>query len=150
MALFDQINADIKKAMLAKEREKLEALRAVKSAFLLAKTDTGGGEISEADEIKIIQKLVKQRKDSAVMYKENGRDELYEKEIAEADVISVYLPAQMSEEDVKAGIQEIIAEVGAAGPKDMGKVMGVATKKFAGQADGKIVAAFVKECLNNM
>lgn len=148
MSLFEQINADIKAAMLAKEKEKLEPLRAIKSAFLLAKTEKGGsGELAADAELKIIQKLVKQRKDSADMYKENGRDDLYEKEIAEAEVIARYLPEQMSADDILAEVKKLVEKVGAAGPQDMGKVMGLASKQFSGKADNKIVAAKVKEVL---
>ncbi len=151
MSISVQINADIKTAMLAKEREKLEALRALKSAFMLAKTEKGGSEeLSEEAEIKIVQKLVKQRKDSAEVYKENGREELYAKEISEAEVIAQYLPAQLSEEEVAVAVKEIIASVGAAGPQDMGKVMGVASKQLGGKAEGKVIANVVKQTLASL
>jgi len=118
--------------MLAKEKEKLEALRAVKAAFMLAKTEKGSGdELSDEQELKIVQKLVKQRKDAGELYKANDREELYQKEIDEAKVIEQYLPAQMSEEEVAEAVKAIVAEVGAAGPQDMGKVMGVASKKLS-------------------
>lgn len=151
MSLFDQINADIKTAMLAKEKEKLEALRAIKAAFLLAKTEKGGSDILEADqELKIVQKLVKQRKDSAEVYKANDRKELFEKEMAEVSIIEQYLPAQMSEEEVVEVVKDIIGKVGASGPQDMGKVMGAATKKLSGQAEGKLIAQKVKEILASL
>jgi len=149
MKLSEQINHDIMSAMREKDKIKLEALRAAKSAFILAKTQEGGNhEISDADEIKIIQKLVKQRQDSAVIYKEQSRPELYEKEIAEAKVLEQYMPAQMSAEELKSTLKEIIIKVGAKGPQDMGKVMGIATKELAGKADGKAISTAVKELLS--
>ena len=148
MSLFDKINDDIKKAMLAKEKEKLEALRSIKAAFLVAKTEKGASDVlSEDAEIKIIQKLVKQRKDSAEVYKANNREELYAKEVAEALIIEQYLPAQLSEEEVASLIKTIIGEVGAKGPQDLGKVMGVASKKLSGKAEGKLIAQKVKDLL---
>lgn len=148
MSLFEKINTDIKAAMLAKEKEKLEPLRAIKAAFLMAKTEKGNeGELSEERELKIIQKLVKQRKDSAELYKTNNREELYAKEIAEAKIIEQYLPKQMSEQDVVTVLKEIIIKVGATGPQDMGKVMGVASKQLSGKAEGRIIAQKVKELL---
>ena len=149
MSLFNQINTDIKHAMLNKEKEKLEALRAIKAAFLIAKTEKGSGdELSPEREISVIQKLVKQRKDSASLYIENNRPELAEKENKEAEFISVYLPKQMTEEEIINELKAIISEVGASSMKDMGKVMGIATKKMAGKADGKIISAKVKELLS--
>jgi len=149
MSLEKLINDDIKAAMLARDKQKLEALRAVKSAILLAKTDKGGaGEIEEDAEMKILQKLVKQRRESAEIYKQQGRAALAEEEIFQLAIIEKYLPAQMSEEDVKKIIKEIIAETGAASIKDMGRVMGIATKKLAGQADNKLISGLVKELLN--
>ena len=151
MSLFEKINADIKAAMLAKEKEKLEPLRAIKAAFLMAKTEKGSdGELSDDKELKIIQKLVKQRKDSAELYKTNNREELYAKEIAEAKVIEQYLPEQMSEEEIGVIIKDVIAKVGAAGPQDMGKVMGVASKQLSGKAEGRIIAQKVKELLASL
>ena len=144
MSIFNQINDDIKQAMRAKEKEKLEALRAVKSAFLLAKTETGTDEIPEEKEIQIIQKLVKQRRESASIYTEQNRAELAQKESDEADIIAAYLPAQMSAEEVEAVIVEIIAKVGATSTADMGKVMGMASKQLAGKAEGKIIAQIVR------
>jgi uncharacterized protein YqeY len=147
MSLFDQINKDIKAAMLAKEKEKLEALRAVKSAFMLAKTEKGNEELSPEKEIAIIQKLVKQRNDTAQVYNENNRPELAEKEKKEAGFISVYLPKQLSETEIKAELEKIIADTGASSMKDMGKVMGIATKTMAGKADGKLISTLVKQML---
>ncbi len=147
MSLFDQINKDIKAAMLAKDKEKLEALRAVKSAFLLAKTEKGNEELSPEKELAIIQKLVKQRKDTAQVYTENNRPELAEKELKEAEFISVYMPKQLSEDEIKAEVQKIIEQTGASSMKDMGKVMGIATKSMAGKADGKVISVIVKQLL---
>lgn len=148
MNLFDRINNDIKTAMKAKEKETLEALRSVKAAFLMAKTEKGSdGELSEDTELKIIQKLVKQRKDSAELYKANNREELYAKEIAEAEIIGQYLPAQLSEAEISVIIEGIISDLGATSPQDMGKVMGVASKKLGGKAEGRVIAQKVKEIL---
>ncbi|MDR2836793.1 MAG: GatB/YqeY domain-containing protein [Bacteroidales bacterium] len=149
MSIFNQINEDIKKAMLAKEKEKLEALRAVKAAFLLAKTAEGGNnEIPEDQELKIIQKLVKQRQDAAEIYKAQNRQDLYEPEIFQAQIISNYLPAQMSAKEVEAIVAEIINEVGASSLKDMGKVMAVANKKLSGQTDNKTLSEIIKNKLS--
>ena len=149
MPLFDDINNDIKKAMLAKEKEKLEALRAVKSAFLLAKSEKGAdGELSDDQALKIIQKLVKQRKESADIYEEQNRQDLYEKEMNEVKYLEEYLPAQMSEEEIISVIKQIVIETGATGMADMGKVMGMAAKKLAGKADNKVVAQKVKDILS--
>lgn len=151
MSLFDQVNSDIKTAMLAKEKEKLEALRAIKAAFLVANTEKGASdELNDDAAIKIIQKLVKQRKDSAELYKTNNRPELYEKEMNEAKVIEQYLPAQLSEAEIEAAVKIVIAQVGATGPQDMGKVMGVASKQLAGKAEGKAISQKVKELLANL
>jgi uncharacterized protein len=148
MSLFDQINEDIKKAMLAKEKEKLEALRAVKAAFLIAKTEKGASETLSADtELKVIQKLIKQRKESAEIYLSQDRKDLYDKEVLEATVIEQYLPKQMSADEVKAALKLIIEKVGAKAPSDMGKVMGVASKELGGKADGKLIAETVKSLL---
>jgi len=149
MSLEQTINSDIKTAMLAKDKKKLEALRAIKSAILLAKTDKGSsGDIDEDVEMKILQKLVKQRKDSAELYKTQGRNDLYEEEKFQLSVIEKYLPDQMSEDDVKKHVSGIISETGASSMKDMGKVMGMASKKLAGKADNKLIAAIVKELLS--
>ena len=127
---------------------KLASLRAVKAAVLLAKTAEGGsGEVTDQDIVKIIQKLVKQRKESAQQYTDAGRPELAENELAEAAVMEVYLPKQLSEEEVKAELTKIIAEVGASKPSDMGKVMGVATKRLAGLAEGRLISTLVKQLL---
>jgi len=149
MSIFNQINDDIKNAMRAKEKEKLEALRAVKSAFLLAKTETGTDEIPEEKEIQIIQKLVKQRRDSAEIYKEQNRMDLYEPEKFQADIIAKYLPEQLSEDELKAILAEIVKEQNASGMKDMGKVMGIANAKLAGKADGKTISTIVRGLLNS-
>ncbi|MBD5358596.1 MAG: GatB/YqeY domain-containing protein [Bacteroides sp.] len=150
MNLFDQISEDIKKAMLAREKVRLEALRGVKKEFLEAKTAKGAnGELSDDTATKIMVKMVKQRKESAKIYEENNRPELAENELAEAAVIEEYLPKQLSAEELEAELKSIIAETGATGPKDMGKVMGIATKRLAGKAEGKLISAKVKELLNN-
>ena len=149
MSLVDQINGDIKKAMLAREKEKLEALRAVKSALLLAGTEKGvDGTVSAEAELKVLQKLVKQRKDAATIYTEQNRDDLAQPEIFQAEVISAYLPEQMGEEEVKAIIQQIIERTGASSPTDMGKVMGPAMGQLQGKADGKMISSLVKELLS--
>ncbi|MBN2669601.1 MAG: GatB/YqeY domain-containing protein [Bacteroidales bacterium] len=147
MSLFEQINQDIKTAMLAKEKEKLEALRAIKAAFLIAKTEKGEDQLSAEKEISVIQKLVKQREDSAVIYQQNNRPELAEKEQIEATYIKAYLPKQLSREEIEEVIKNIISSVGASGMKDMGKVMGVASKELAGKADGKTISEIVKQLL---
>ncbi|MBO5838949.1 MAG: GatB/YqeY domain-containing protein [Bacteroidales bacterium] len=147
MTLEERINADIKAAMLAKERKKLDALRAVKSAILLLKTNGSGDAISEEAEIACLQKLVKQRKESAELYKQQNRMDLYEDEAFQQAVIEAYLPEQMSEEEIRTELQKIISETGASSVKDMGKVMGAAQKAFAGRADNKVVSTIVKELL---
>lgn len=147
MTLEERINADIKAAMLAKERKKLDALRAVKSAILLLKTNGSGDAISEEAEIACLQKLVKQRKESAELYKQQNRMDLYEDEAFQQAVIETYLPEQMSEEEIRTELQKIISETGASSVKDMGKVMGAAQKAFAGRADNKVVSTIVKELL---
>lgn len=148
MALEEKINADIKAAMLAKDKRKLEALRAVKSALLLLKTNGSGSEISEEDEIALLQRLVKQRKESAALYKEQGREDLYEEEFFQQGVIEEYLPEQLSEEEITETLKQIIAETQASSMKDMGKVMGQAQKVFAGRADNKLVSTLVKQLLS--
>jgi uncharacterized protein YqeY len=145
MSLEEKINADIKAAMLAKESQKLEALRAIKSAILLLKTS---GEVNSPEaEIKALQKMVKQRKETAEIYQKQNRNDLAEIELAQAAVIEKYLPAQMSEDEIREALKQIIAQVGAASPADMGKVMGVATKELSGKADGKTISAIVKQLL---
>ncbi|MEA2041596.1 MAG: GatB/YqeY domain-containing protein [Bacteroidota bacterium] len=148
MNLFDKINQDIKTAMKAKEADKLMALRDIKSALLLLKT-SGKGEITEELEVQTLQKMVKQRKESAAIYKDEGRDELFEKEMSEAAIIQEYLPEQMSEEEIKTVVKDIIDRVGAEGMKDMGKVMGTVTQKLGGKAEGSIIASVVKGFLMN-
>lgn len=148
MALFEQVSEDIKNAMKAKDKVALEALRGIKKEFLEAKTAKGANdELSDETAIKILQKMVKQRKESAAIFKEQGRADLAENELAEASVIEKYLPAQMSDEELTAVIKEIIAEVGATSAKEMGKVMGVASKKLAGKAEGKAISDKVKSLL---
>ena len=144
-----RIQADMVAAMKAKETVKLASLRAIKAAIMLAKTAEGAtGEVSDAEVVKIIQKLVKQRKESAQQYNDAGRPELAENELAEAAVMEVYLPKQLSETELEAELTKIIAEVGASTPQEMGKVMGVATKKLAGLADGRAISAMVKKLLS--
>ena len=148
MELEKQIQADMVAAMKAHETARLAALRGIKAAILLAKTSEGGnGEVTDADVVKIIQKLVKQRKESAEIYSQQNRPELAENELAEAAAMEVYLPKQLSEAEVEDELKKIIAEVGASKPSDMGKVMGTATKKLAGQADGKLISTIVKKLL---
>ena len=148
MALKQQIDADIKQAMLAKDQDKLRALRAVKSMILLEETKEGGsGELKPEDETRILTKAVKQRKDSADIYRQQGRADLLATEEAEITVIEQYLPKQLSEDELRTTLQAIITRVGASAPSDMGKVMGVATKELAGLADGKAVSAMVKTLL---
>lgn len=148
MDLFEVISNDIKEAMKAKDKVKLETLRNIKKVFLEAKTAPGANDtLTDDAALKIMQKLVKQGKDSATVYMEQNRPELAEAELAQVAVIEVYLPKQMGAEELEAVLKEIIAEVGAAGPQDMGKVMGVATKKLAGKAEGRAISAKVKELL---
>lgn len=149
MSLFDQISGDIKAAMLAKEKLKLEALRGVKKEFIEAKTaKDSDGELSDEKAILILQKMVKQRRDSANIYTEQNRPDLAEKELEEVKVIEVYLPKQLTAEELEEKISAIIAEVGASSPADMGKVMGVATKSLAGLAAGKVISDMVKTLLS--
>jgi uncharacterized protein YqeY len=151
MGLFETINEDIKAAMLGKEKEKLEALRAIKAALLLAKTEKGAShELTPETEIKVLQRLVKQRKESAEIYQSQNRHDLAEKELFEATVIEKYLPAQMSAEELEKILRDVIARVGAKSPADMGKVMGVATKELAGKAEGKVIADTVKKLLASL
>ena len=149
MALKQKIEGEIKSAMIAKDKVRLTALRAIKSMILLEETKEGfKGELSEDDEMKLLTKAAKQRKDSADIYEKQGRADLLEVELAELAVIQEFLPKALTEEELKAAVQAIIAEVGATGPKDMGKVMG-ASKSLAGKADGKEIADMVKALLNN-
>ena len=149
MSLVENVNADIKAAMLAREKDKLEALRAVKSALLLAQSEKGGtGEVSEDAEIKMLQKLVKQRRETAEIYINQNRKELADVELFQADIIQQYLPKQMDISEIKQIIKDIITEVGATSIKDMGKVMGIASKKLAGLAEGKDISDKVKALLS--
>ena len=148
MELFDQISNDIKEAMKAKDKVKLETLRNVKKCFLEAKTAPGANDtLTDEAAMKIMQKLVKQGKDSAAVYTEQGRNDLAEAELAQVQVIEAYLPKQLSAEELEARLKTIIAQVGATSAKDMGKVMGVATKELAGLAEGRAISAKVKELL---
>ncbi len=147
MGLETKIMTSLKEAMKAKDHTALTALRAVKSELLLARTSGSDATLSEEDEIKIVQKLVKQRKDSARIFAEQDRNDLADPELAEAKVLEQFLPAQMSEEEIKKVVQEIIAETGATGMKDMGKVMGLANQRLAGKADGRTISGIVKESL---
>jgi len=146
MALEEKINSDIKTAMLARDAAKLEALRAVKSAILLLKTSAEG--YTDDTEIKALQKMVKQRKETADIYKTQNRSDLADVELFQAGIIESYLPKQMGEEEIKVEIAKIISSTGASSPADMGKVMGVASKQLAGKADGKIISIIVKELLS--
>ena len=149
MNLEQKIMGELKTAMLAKDEKGLRSLRAIKAAILLAKTSEGaGGELKEEDETKLLQKLVKQRKDSLEIYQQQNRADLAQKEIEEIEVIEKFLPKQLSTEELKTEVSAIINEVGASSPADMGKVMGAATKKLAGKADGKTISALVKELLS--
>lgn len=148
MSLEDRINNDIKEAMKAKDQARLRGVRAVKSAILLLKTDGSGHEIDESAEIKMLQKLIKQRQDSYDIYVKQNRTDLATTEKEEIDVIMQYLPKQLSTEELEAGIKKIISELGASGIKDMGKVMGAASKEFEGKADGKTISGIVKNLLS--
>ena len=149
MSLQTKVMEALKEAMKAKDTVALESLRAIKSAILLAKTEAGAAEeLSEADELKLLQKLVKQRKDSAALYTQQGRNDLAEPELAQMAVIEKFLPAQLSEAEVETALRGIINQMGATTPKDMGKVMGVATKQLAGKADGKLISEIVKRLLS--
>lgn len=148
MALEQNIMAELKAAMLAKDEAKLRALRAIKAAIILLKTSEAGKEITEEDEMKMLQKLVKQRKESIDIYTKQGREDLAKTEQEEVAVIELFLPKMMSEEEIRVALKDIIASVGATSPADMGKVMGAANKAFAGKADNKIVSVLVKEMLS--
>ena len=150
MSLQEKVMTEIKAAMKAKDSVALESLRAIKSAILIAQTDKGaGGELSEEDEIKLVQKLVKQRKDSASIFNEQGRNDLAEPELAQVAVIEKFLPAQLSEEEIEKVVVNTITSVGATGMQDMGKVMGIVSKELAGQADGKTISTIVKSKLSS-
>jgi len=147
MSLQNQVMDQMKVAMKSKDKVALESLRALKSAFLLANTSGGSAELTEEDEIKIVQKLVKQRKDSAAIYMEQGRADLAEPELSQSAILEQFLPAQMSEEELKEAIAAIIAQTGASSMRDMGKVMGMASKQLAGKVDGKTISVLVKQLL---
>ena len=148
MSLFDQISNDIKTAMLARDKQRLEALRGIKKEFLEAKTAKGAdGQLTDEQATKILAKMAKQRRETAAIYAEQNRPELAENELAEAAVIEEYLPKQLSDEELTAELRRIIAKTGATSQKEMGKVMGVASKALAGRADGKVISAKVRELL---
>ena len=148
MSLKTQIDNDIKAAMLAKNKDELTALRSIKSMILLAETEKGGsGDLALDIEGKLLMKAAKQRKESAEIFQKEGRDDLAKKELVEYEVISRYLPKQLTEEEISAELKKIIEQVGAKGPQDMGKVMGTATKQLAGKADGKVISELVKKLL---
>jgi len=150
MSLKQQIDNDIKQAMLAKNKEALEALRSIKSMILLAESEKGGtGDISAETENKLLMKAAKQRKESAEIFQKEGRHDLANAENFQLSIISGYLPTQLSEAEITADLQKIILQTGAQGPKDMGKVMGVATKQLAGKADGKLISELVKKLLGS-
>jgi uncharacterized protein YqeY len=147
MSLQKQVMDKMKEAMKSKDKVALTALRALKSAFMLANTEIGTGEITEAEELKIIQKQVKQRKDSAVVFSEQGREDLAAPELAEATILEQFLPEALSNDEIEKVVKEVIAKVGAEGMKDMGKVMGMVSRQLAGQADGKAISMIVKKIL---
>ena len=148
MTLFEQVSKDIVAAMKAKDKVRLQALRNIKKYFIEAKTAPGANDtLEDAAALKILAKLAKQGRDTAALYTEQGRPDLAEEEVAQAQVVEEYLPKALSAEELEAEVKAIIAETGAASPKDMGKVMGVATKKLAGRADGKAISALVKQLL---
>jgi len=148
MSLINQIDQDIKQAMLAKQADRLRGLRAIKSALLLARTEKGAAEeLTHEAEVKVLQKLVKQRKESAEIYKAQNREDLYKIETDELEVIQPYLPQQMSRFEIEGYLQEVISRTGATSVSDMGKVMGIANKELAGQADGRTISEVVKQLL---
>lgn len=149
MDLFDRISEDIKKAMLARDAQRLDSLRGVKKEFLEAKTAKGSdGTLTDEKAVQILAKMIKQRKESAEIYQQQNRPELAENELAQAAIIEEYMPKQLTDEELTARLTEIIARVGATSPKEMGKVMGVASKELAGQAEGRAISAKVKELLS--
>lgn len=148
MSLKQKIDSDIKSAMLAKNKEELEALRSIKSMILLEETKGGSGEVSADAENKLLMKAAKQRKESAEIFQKENRDDLAKRELFQFEIISRYLPKQLSNEEVESILKNIIAQVGAKGPQDMGKVMGTATKQLAGQAEGKIISELTKKLLS--
>ena len=148
MSLENTINADLKTAMLAKDEKSVRSLRAIKAAIILAKTAEGAdGTVPEAEEMKLLQKLVKQRRDSIEIFQKQSRNDLADKELEEVAVIERYLPAPLSEEELRTFVKALIGKMGASGPADMGKVIGAASKELAGRADGKTIATIVKESL---
>ncbi|WP_339703537.1 GatB/YqeY domain-containing protein [Algoriphagus aquimarinus] len=150
MSLKQKIESEIKSAMIARDKIRLGALRSIKSLILLEETKSGAkAEITEEDELKLLTKAAKQRKDSADIYEQQSRPDLYEVEMAELAVLQEFLPVAMTDEEISAAIKEIIAQTGASSPKDMGKVMGVASKQLAGKADGKVISEKVKAILNS-
>jgi uncharacterized protein len=150
MPLKERIEADMKQAMLQKNKDELTALRSIKSLILLAQTDKGGQkELSEDEELKLLTKAAKQRKESADIFQQQGRDDLAEKELKELEVINRYLPEQLSDDELEMALKNIINQIGASGPKDMGRVMGIASKTLAGKADGKTISEKVKSLLND-
>jgi len=149
MSLKTQIDNDIKQAMLARNKEELEALRSIKSMILLAETEKGGsGDITSEAENKLLMKAAKQRKESAEIFQKENRPELAQRELVQLEVINRYLPKQLSEDEIISEVKKIIEQVGARGPQDMGKVMGTATKQLAGKADGKVISELVKKLLS--
>ena len=150
MSLKQKIESEIKSAMIAKDKTRLGALRSIKSLILLEETKSGAkAQITEEDELKLLTKAAKQRKDSADIYQQQNRADLYEVEMAELEVLQEFLPKALTDEEITAAIKEIIAQTGASSPKDMGKVMGVASKQLAGKADGKVISEKVKAILNS-
>ncbi|MGB8490378.1 MAG: GatB/YqeY domain-containing protein [Bacteroidales bacterium] len=148
MSLFEKIAEDLKTAMKARDKVTLEAIRAAKTAFILARSEKSAEYVlTSEEELKIIQKLVKQRRESAEIYRQQNRNDLYEREVSEADVLEKYLPAKMTQEELAGTIRQIIDRLGAKSPADMGKVMGAATKELAGKADGKEISAIVRQLL---
>ncbi|MGC4023276.1 MAG: GatB/YqeY domain-containing protein [Cyclobacteriaceae bacterium] len=147
MSLKQKIDSDIKSAMLAKNKEELEALRSIKSMILLEETKGGSGDVTAEAENKLLMKAAKQRKESAEIFQKENRDDLAKRELFQFEIISRYLPKQLSNDEIEAALKNIIAQVGAKGPQDMGKVMGTATKQLAGQADGKVISELVKKLL---
>ncbi len=149
MGILNNLTNEIKDAMRAKDKLKLEALRSIKSAVMLQQTQAGAGnELSDEDEIKLVQKLVKQRRDSATIFREQNRPDLAEPEEAQAEVIAAFLPQQLTQEEITSIVKEIVENTGASGMKDMGKVMGMASKQMAGKADGKTISTVVKSLLS--
>ena len=148
MSLQQKVMEQMKTAMKAKDAVALESLRAIKSALLMEQTSGSGAELTEEDEVKLVQKLVKQRKDSAAIFKEQGRDDLAEPELAQVAIIEQFLPEQLAEEEIEKVVVQTIDAIGASGMKDMGKVMGMVSKELAGQADGKTISTIVKRKLS--